>query len=104
MAVAGFSAIWRNLLEDNVWLEKDIKKGLGIMHKVLTCGPCFTYWLALAFTLAFRPLGVWMPADWDIVWLSFATNLFFQWMAFAWLCAFLRFAYTTLQQCVRKLV
>lgn len=105
MAVAGLSAIWRNWLEDNQNWEKFIRKIFSFKesHKVLTCGPCFTYWAALAYTLILRPIGMWNPVQWNIEWLSFLANLFLQWMAFAWICVFLRFAYTELQQQVRKL-
>ncbi len=102
MSIAGLSAIWRNVIEDNPSSEKFIKKILGKAHKVLTCGPCFTYWSALAYTLVLSPLEVWAPVSWDIVWLSVAANIFLQWMAFAWLAVFLRFAYTSLQQYVRQ--
>lgn len=103
MAVAGLSAIWRNWIEDHISWEKFIKRTLGRMHKVLTCGPCFTYWAALAYSLIFKPLAIWQPANFNIEFLALLVNVFLQWMAFAWLCVFLRFSYTTLQQVVRDI-
>lgn len=99
-AVAGFSAIWRNWVEDHPLWERALKKILGDFHKVLTCGPCFTYWLALAYTLLAGPLRMWSP--FGEIPLSFILNPIAQWMAFAWLAVFLRFAYIALQQYVRK--
>ncbi len=102
MAVAGFSVIWRNWVEDHPSWEKTIRKVLGPAHKALTCGPCFTYWIALIFTLVAEPLDRWSPfgrffGD-DLL------NIFVQWMALAWLSVFLRFAYVALQQYVRSRV
>lgn len=62
---------------------------------MLTCGPCFTYWLALAYTIIVTPLLPWTPVNFLI------GNVFLQWMALAWLAVFLRFAYIALQQYVR---
>lgn len=101
MSVAGFSAIWRNWVEDHPRWESFIKKVLGKAHKVLTCGPCFTYWVALAFTLIINPLNGWMPMN-DSYIIGFLGNIFLRWMAFSWLSVFFRFAYTSLQQYVRK--
>lgn len=105
MAIAGFSAIWRNWLEDHKGLDTTIRTWLrtGDAHKVFTCGPCFTYWVALVYTLLFTPLGPWAPAAWNNAWLALGVNTLIQWMALAWLAVFFRFAYTALQQTVRHL-
>jgi len=99
-SVAGFSVIWRNWVEDHPRWESTIRKVLGNAHKILTCGPCFTYWLALAYTLVIHPLESWVPLKDTPI--AFLGNLILQWMAFAWFCVFLRFAYVALQQYVRE--
>lgn len=105
MAVAGFAVIWRNWVEDHPRWEAGIKRVLGGAHKVLTCGPCFTYWLALAYTGLMRPLWVWMPFNSSFLNgspLGLIGNILAEWMALAWLAVFLRFAYVALQSYVRK--
>ncbi|MFM2357996.1 MAG: hypothetical protein RJA61_733 [Candidatus Parcubacteria bacterium] len=96
MSVAGIAVIWRNWLEDhsnwNIWIKKYLGKG----HKILTCGSCFTYWLALTLTLTTKPLGLWLPfgVEFNIL------NAALQWMALSWLGVFLRFSYVALQELV----
>lgn len=99
-AVAGFSVIWRNWVEDHPRWESTIRKVLRGAHKALTCGPCFTYWVAFAFTIVVRPLSIWMPVGESPF--GVFSNFILQWMALAWLSVFLRFAYVALQQYVRK--
>lgn len=99
MSVAGATVLWRNWLEDHKGLKSWIMNSLGGFHKALTCGSCFTYWLALIATLAIRPLETWQPLSFamSFTWLA---NVAVHWMTLAWLAVFLRFAYVALQELV----
>lgn len=99
MAIAGFAVIWRNILENHPSLKKWITSifSFGKIHKVVTCGSCFTYWLALAYTLTITPLAAWTP--------SFSViDIFLQWMALSWLSVTLRFGYVAVQELVSRQV
>ncbi len=99
MAVAGAAVLWRNWLEDHKSWKTWITAHLGRLHKSLTCGSCFTYWLGLVATLAVRPLDFWVPFG-DAGLISFLLNTFAQWMTLAWLSVLFRFAYVALQELV----
>lgn len=95
-AVAGVAVIWRNWISDHPNFKQWLEKTVGPLNKVLLCGSCFTYWLALAFTLMAEPLSFWMPfADSGA---GFIANICVRWMALSWLSVFLRFAYVAIQE------
>lgn len=100
MAIAGFAVVWRNWLEDHAGLKAWILHAFryGKLHKVVTCGSCFTYWLALAYTIAFAPLAPWTPAAGYGA--APLMNMFIHWMTLAWLSVTLRFLYVALQELV----
>ncbi len=98
MSVAGIAVVWRNWLEDHSNWKSWIQKKLGYGNKVLTCGSCFTYWIALLLTLITKPLLFWQPLS--NVSILIIGNIILQWMALAWLSVFLRFAYVALQELV----
>lgn len=93
-AVAGTAIIWRNWLMDHPAWKQTLERLLPTAHKILTCGSCFTYWLALAFTLCADPLSFWSPFPAIGVFL----NIWARWMALSWLAVFMRFAYVAIQE------
>jgi len=99
MSVAGIAVLWRNWLEDHKNFKKWIEKYSGGFSKALTCGSCFTYWIALFVTLVVQPLSFWTPVG-DTVLFYVFINILLQWMALSWLSVFLRFAYVALQELV----
>ena len=99
MAVAGAAVLWRNWLEDHKSWKTWIMSRLGGLHKAMTCGSCFTYWLALVATITLRPMEFWRPiASSELVTIPLTTLM--HWMALAWLSVLLRFAYVALQELV----
>jgi hypothetical protein len=101
-AIAGTAVIWRNWLVDHPWWKTAITRTLGIFQKVLLCGSCFTYWLALSFTIAARPLEWWYPFGYSFM--AEILGIFSQWMALSWTSVFLRFLYVSLQEYVHHQV
>ena len=99
MSVAGAAVLWRNWLEDHKNFKSWIVSSLGGLHKAVTCGSCFTYWLALLFTIIIAPLVYWTPLT-NTSFISFIVNTFLQWMALAWLSVFFRFLYVSIQELV----
>jgi hypothetical protein len=97
-AVAGVAVIWRNWITDHPNFKQWIENALGPLKRTLLCGSCFTYWLALAFTITAEPISYWMPFAPSAV--GLVADVFARWMALSWSSVFLRFLYVALQELV----
>lgn len=98
-SIAGFAVIWRNWLEDHQEKKEYIKTKLGSYNKVLLCGSCFTYWIALISLLFTNPLQ-------EMKYLIDSDILFFfaSWMSISYISVFLRFLYVLIQETVSEKV
>ncbi|MEK7612193.1 MAG: hypothetical protein AAB407_02535 [Patescibacteria group bacterium] len=103
IVVAGTAVLWRSLLNNSAWLRNAVKNILpGKIAKAVTCGLCFTYWLALFAVIISDPLRGWVP-PWRFAMaveleslLSFMTS----WMAIGFGAVALRFVYVVIQESV----
>ena len=104
-AVAGFAVIWRNWLAQHKKAELFLKEQLRGFSRVLTCGSCFTYWLALAMTLVHDPVPsfAWTVFPREGIFYD-APRVLISWMALAYVSVLLRFAYVLIQEKVSTLV
>jgi hypothetical protein len=100
--VAGIAVCWRNLQTDLPCLSKLLNELPWGWRKPLTCGFCFTFWVALVTTLIANPLtGVSvsfnanLPASW-----FFLTDIFVGWVTVGMLAVIVRFGYVVLQELV----
>jgi hypothetical protein len=103
-ALAGIAVLWRNWLEDHVAWKNWLANYFGVVSKALTCGSCFTFWIALAFVLAFDPLKSIFYAAPLFAGSNILILYLIQWMSFGWGAVFLRFSYVALQETVGKMV
>jgi len=91
LAIAGIAVLWRNLILTSQagkgWLARWVDALPMRLSKSLTCGSCFTYWLALFFIFWFDPFNG-------------QYNIIITWMALAMGAVFIRFAYVALQELV----
>ena len=62
LVVAGVALLWRNFRYDNENPANIYINRLNYwLRKPITCGLCFTYWVALVFVIFFNPLMGWLP-------------------------------------------
>ncbi len=106
LAIAGTSALWRNLQEDIPAITQTLEKYVPWpLRQSLTCGFCFTYWLSLFFLVFSNPFHAWtVPLRISFGPLSSLITLGIEWMALAISAAFVRFAYVNLQELTHYLV
>lgn len=90
-AIAGLAVLWRNWLADHPNWKSLIERKLGTKSKVLTCGSCFTFWLALVVIIILKPLNQ-------------NLHIIIQWFSVGFSSVFLRFLYVLIQEKVSKLV
>lgn len=105
ITVAGAAILWRNLIYDSAKFGGALKKLPKQVHHALTCGFCFTFWLALASVIVFNPLRSWMPPSRMEVPnppLPFAPffEIIFSWMIIGTLAVIVRFGYIAIQEFV----
>lgn len=99
LSIAGFAVIWRNWINDHLKYKNAIEKILGSYKKILLCGSCFTYWVALIVTIINNPLkDLWRDSDKKIFYFIAS------WMAIAYVSVFLRFLYVLIQENVHNLM
>lgn len=92
MSVAGVAVLWRNFLEMNPRVRDLLRKYLpAALFKALTCGSCFTYWIALAAVVMVGS----SPGP---------LHLFLDWMATAMGASIIRFGYVYIQESVHDIV
>lgn len=104
-ALAGLAVLWRNWLADHPNWTAAIKKIFGPLNKALTCGSCFTFWIALAFVLIFNPLESFLTALLPAEILFFKISAYLiQWFSLGWTALFLRFSYVAIQEHVSRTV
>ncbi len=98
-SVAGLAVIWRNWLEDHQNTKEYIKTKLGAYNKVLLCGSCFTYWIALIALIFINPFTEMRNIIDNRIIFFFAS-----WMSLAYISVFLRFLYVLIQETVSEKV
>jgi hypothetical protein len=103
-ALAGIAILWRNWLEDHLTWKVWLSNHLGAVSNTLTCGSCFTFWIALCFVLMLNPLQSFFSITQTFGGMSQLLSWTIQWMTIAWGALFLRFLYVLLQQGVSGLV
>lgn len=60
--IAGVALLYRNYRYDQEnSLNKYIDRLPYFLNKPLSCGLCFTFWVALAYNFVFTPLDFWSP-------------------------------------------
>jgi hypothetical protein len=96
--LAGIAVLWRNWLADHQSWKMQLQKHLGVVGRALTCGSCFTYWIALIFVLLFNPIGFLLKGY------TLLISYGIQWMSLGWNAVFLRFLYVFLQESVEAVV
>jgi hypothetical protein len=93
LSISGVAVLWRKLLHDHPVWKDWIVFHMPVLGKALTCGLCFTYWLALFFVLWRNPLPNWTGS-------VFVVHVSLSWMVVAFISVFLRFSYVAIQELV----
>ncbi len=93
LTISGVAVLWRKLLHDHPQWKEWIVFRMPVLSKALTCGLCFTYWLAFFFVLWRNPIPNWTHS-------VLITHFFLSWMVVAFVAVFLRFLYVSLQELV----
>jgi hypothetical protein len=99
--IASIAILWRSTLNKKPNLGKFLKKTFpAFLGTALTCGLCFTYWVALGFVLFYNPL----PFDFftfnDFICYKtiYFSHIFLSWMFIGFVAVFFRFLYVFLQE------
>lgn len=97
--IASITILWRSTLRKHSNLGIALRKKFPIFIGVaLTCGTCFSYWVALFFILVFQPFPLgyfsFIPVH------TYAVHLFFSWMYLGFAVIVLRFLFALLQETV----
>lgn len=101
VAIAGVSLLWRTYrYDDENPLNKYLDRLPYLPRKSITCGICFTFWVAFLFAIIFEPLQGFLPEnrfDFSLGTLGML-EFIFSWMVLGSLSALLVYLIETLFQ------
>jgi hypothetical protein len=94
LCIASVAVLVRNTIESVPRLETMIKKTLGRASRAVTCGFCFTYWLAFFYVWFFGSPHRYFTFSFRLF------DLIFQWLILAFVAVVFRFGYVAIQELV----
>lgn len=97
LIISSVAILWRSTLNKNHKLGPYLRKVFPVfLGTALTCGLCFTYWVALFFIILFNPLPVeFFSFNYGQ---NFWIHIFFSWMSLGFVSVFLRFLFAFMQE------
>jgi len=98
--IASISILWRSTLNKFPKSRSKIKSIFPyFLGTALTCGLCFTYWVAFFFVLIFKPFHL---EDFELIknlnYFNNLFNFFVSWMILGLIAIFIRFVFAFLQE------
>lgn len=101
LVVASLSILWRSTLNKIPHSREKIKKALPFFFgTAITCGLCFTYWLAFFFVIMFNPFSpeLFPFNNFESVFIKKAAHFLISWMIIGLPAVFLRFLFALIQE------
>lgn len=106
LVISSIALLWRSTLTKNKNMGKYLKNIFPIfLGKALTCGLCFTYWVALFFALFYEPINFafFQFNNFENFIIKYISHVFLSWMLVGFISVSLRFLFVFLQEKVNQL-